>query len=393
MIFGRFRKRKAEPEIEEVLPPEQEAEQIAKEIKADSAAEKEQVDIKDKKQRIDYIQRLYEGIQEAKNQNEQIKKEYAEVTSHLKDIQLMDQALDEDKVVVLQTASAIDQLMKFNDAQRQAMENFETIAADDVKKLKNFEDYQIKVKNDLHQLESEKQLLKSDKRDIINKQGTLRVVSKVLAGILLVFALLMLTIRLAFEVDVTVPVIATAAFAFLVLLVIMWEARANRTDMVITERKCNRAISLLNRVKIKYVNNTRTIDYMCMKYRVRNATELEFVYDQYQRAKREWARKRESVYMLNEKKDILVAELKKMGVKDAEIWCTQVQAIIEPKEMVEVRHDLNTRRQKLRSQIDYNTGIMQDFIGELERIRDIREEYAKDVEEVLAKSKEMNPEK
>ena len=228
MIFGRFRKRKAEPEIEEVLPPEQEAEQIAKEIKADSAAEKEQVDIKDKKQRIDYIQRLYEGIQEAKNQNEQIKKEYAEVTSHLKDIHLMDQALDVDKVVVLQTASAIDQLMKerdylkkrrykFNDAQRQAMENFETIAADDVKKLKNFEDYQIKVKNDLHQLESEKQLLKSDKRDIINKQGTLRVVSKVLAGILLVFPLLMLTIRLAF--------------------VIMWEARANRTDMVITERK------------------------------------------------------------------------------------------------------------------------------------------------------------
>ena len=81
---------------------------------------------------------MYEGIQEAKNQNEQIKKEYAEVTSHLKDIQLMDQALDEDKVVVLQTASAIDQLMKerdylkkrrykFNDAQRQAMENFETM--------------------------------------------------------------------------------------------------------------------------------------------------------------------------------------------------------------------------------------------------------------------------
>ena len=73
MIFGRFRKRKAEPEIEEVLSPEQEAEQIAKEIKADSAAEKEQVDIKDKKQRIDYIQRLYEVIQEAKNQNDHIK--------------------------------------------------------------------------------------------------------------------------------------------------------------------------------------------------------------------------------------------------------------------------------------------------------------------------------
>ena len=40
MIFGRFRKRKAEPEIEEVLPPEQEAEQIAKEIKAELGSRK-----------------------------------------------------------------------------------------------------------------------------------------------------------------------------------------------------------------------------------------------------------------------------------------------------------------------------------------------------------------
>lgn len=74
MIFGRFRKRKAEPEIEEVLPPEQEAEQIAKEIKADSAAEKEQVDIKDKKQRIDYIQRLYEGFRKRKTRMNRLKK-------------------------------------------------------------------------------------------------------------------------------------------------------------------------------------------------------------------------------------------------------------------------------------------------------------------------------
>ncbi|MGN1205690.1 MAG: hypothetical protein ACI4SQ_01740 [Eubacterium sp.] len=401
MMFGRFRKKKAEPKVVHEMPPENEVEKIEKELEEEAAEEKEQVDLKDKKQRIDYIQRLYEGIREAGYQNERIKEEYADVTSHLKDIQLMDQAFDEEKEILVTTATAIDQLIKerdylkkrrykFNDAQRQSMENFEATAAQDVKKLKEFEDYQIKVKNDLRQLESEKQLLKSDKRDIISKQRTLRVVSKILAGILVVFGLLMLTIYLAFGVDVTVPVIATAAFAFIVLFSIVWEARSNRTDMVITERKCNRAVSLLNRVKIKYVNTTRTIDYMCMKYHVRNATELEFVYDQYQRAKREWARQRESVYILNEKKDILVAELKNIGVKDAEIWCSQVRAIFDPKEMVEVRHELNSRRQQLRSQIDYNAGIMKDFIKELERIRDIREDYAQDVEEVLAKSGAIN---
>lgn len=403
MIFGRFRRKKAEPEVIEEMPPENEVETIEKELEEEAAGQKEKADLKDKKQRIEYIQRLQEGIREAGQQNERVKEEYADVTSHLKDIQLMDQALEEEKEV-LTTTAAIDQLIrerdylkkrryKFNDAQRLSMEKYEATAAQDVKKLKEFEDYQIKIKNDLRQLESEKQLLKAEKRDIISKQGTLRIVSKILAGILAVFGILMLAIALAFTVDVTVPVIATAAFAFIVLFIIVWEARANRTDMAIKERQYDRAVSLLNRVKIKYVNNTRTIDYMCMKFHVRNATELEFVYDQYQKAKREWARKRESVYLLNEKKDILIAELKNIGVRDAEIWCSQVRAIIEPKEMVEVRHELNSRRQQLRKQIDYNTGIIQDFINELERIRNMREAYAQEVEDILGKSEMINKEK
>lgn len=404
MIFGRFRRKKAEPEVIEEMPPENEVETIEKELEAEAAEQKEKADLKDKKQRIEYIQRLQEGIREAGQQNERVKEEYADVTSHLKDIQLMDQALEEEKEVLTTTAAAIDQLIrerdylkkrryKFNDAQRLSMEKYEATAAQDVKKLKEFEDYQIKIKNDLRQLESEKQLLKAEKRDIISKQGILRIVSKILAGILAVFGILMLAIALAFTVDVTVPVIATAAFAFIVLFIIVWEARANRTDMAIKERQYDRAVSLLNRVKIKYVNNTRTIDYMCMKFHVRNATELEFVYDQYQKAKREWARKRESVYLLNEKKDILIAELKNIGVRDAEIWCSQVRAIIEPKEMVEVRHELNSRRQQLRKQIDYNTGIIQDFINELERIRNMREAYAQEVEDILGKSEMINKEK
>ena len=404
MIFGRFRRKKAEPEVIEEMPPENEVETIEKELEAEAAEQKEKADLKDKKQRIEYIQRLQEGIREAGQQNERVKEEYADVTSHLKDIQLMDQALEEEKEVLTTTAAAIDQLIrerdylkkrryKFNDAQRLSMEKYEATAAQDVKKLKEFEDYQIKIKNDLRQLESEKQLLKAEKRDIISKQGTLRIVSKILAWILAVFGILMLAIALAFTVDVTVPVIATAAFAFIVLFIIVWEARANRTDMAIKERQYDRAVSLLNRVKIKYVNNTRTIDYMCMKFHVRNATELEFVYDQYQKAKREWARKRESVYLLNEKKDILIAELKNIGVRDAEIWCSQVRAIIEPKEMVEVRHELNSRRQQLRKQIDYNTGIIQDFINELERIRNMREAYAQEVEDILGKSEMINKEK
>lgn len=37
--------------------------------------------------------------------------------------------------------------------------------------------------------------------------------------------------------------------------------------------------------------------------------------------------------------------------------------------MVEVRHDLNVRRQKLREQMDYNTGIMEQCLDEIDKIR------------------------
>lgn len=396
--FGKKRGKQDEGEQEIVEEAGQEKtpaeEPVDEPVEEKLVLEKENVDLTNRTLRLDYIQRLYEGIKEAKRQCEEIKTEYGQVTSYLKDIQLMDQAPEDEKTVLRETATSIVELTKererlrgkrykFTDAQKTAMENFEAKAMGDLEKLKGFEEYQIKIKHDMRQLDSEKRMLLGDKRDIIRRQSTLQLVSKVLGGILAMFGVLLITILFVFKVDIQVPFVATIAFAFVVALIIVIEARKNRRDMVITERKCNRAISLANRVKIKYFNNTRTIDYMCVKYRVRNATELEFVYDQYRKAKREWARQREDAFILNEKNEILLAELKKLGVKDREIWFSQANAIVDPREMVEVRHDLNERRQKLRSQIDYNNELMQDFIRELERIRNKKPEYAQEIEDMI----------
>lgn len=391
MAIKWFGRRKKE---ESVLNGEADAEQDSTREAEKIEIEKINVDLKNKLLRLDYIQRLYEGIKEAKRQNEEIKTEYGQVTSHLKDIQLIDQAQPEDKALLMETAQSIVDLtrereerkrrkFKFTNEQKMALENFEPKVVSDLAHLKEYEDYQIKIKHDLRQLDSEKKLLLTDKRDIIRRQSTLRLVSKALGLILLMFGVLLLVVGFLFEADVRVPFVATASFALIVLFIIVVESRKNRTDMVITERKCNRAISLLNRVKIKYVNNTKTIDYMYSKYKVRNATELEFVYDQFRKAKREWARQREDAFLLDEKNQILVRELESLGVQDRDIWFHQAIAIIEPKEMVEVRHGLNERRQKLRNQIDYNNGIMQDFVDELERIRNKNQEYALEIEEVL----------
>ncbi len=353
--------------------------------------EKEKVDLKNDSARIAYLQRLYEAIQEAKNQCGDIKYEYAQVTSYLRDIQLIDQAPPEEKTE-LYAARRIVELMaerqrlqrqkyKMTDAQKRMMENNEASVPEDCSKLKGYEDYQIKIKNDLRQLGSEKNLLLADKRDIIRRQRALKTIGKVLSLILVAVGTMMLALLYLFQIDIAVPFVATAAFAFVIAAIILNEARKNRIDMVITEKKCNRAVFLSNRVKIKYVNNVRTLDYMYHKYQVRNATELEFVYGQYRKAKKEWAKQRESTVLLNESNQVLLRELQRLGLKDRDIWFAQAKALVDPKEMVEVRHELNVRRQKL----DYNTGVMEDCLEEMEAIRDKKPEYAEEVERILGK--------
>ena len=50
----------------------------------------------------------------------------------------------------------------------------------------------------------------------------------------------------------------------------------------------------------------------------------------------------------------IIDELKKQGLEDPNIWAYQPIALFDNKEMVEVRHRLNVRRQKLREKIDFN---------------------------------------
>ena len=63
---------------------------------------------------------------------------------------------------------------------------------------------------------------------------------------------------------------------------------------------------------------------------------------------------------LSEAEEDLLDLLKKLGLYDAKLWLSQVRALVYGKDMVEVRHDLNTQRQKLRKQIEYNENRIEE---------------------------------
>ena len=83
------------------------------------------------------------------------------------------------------------------------------------------------------------------------------------------------------------------------------------------------------------------------------------------------------------KKGELTDILRQLGVIDTHIWIGQVKAILNPKEMVEVRHNLSIRRQKLREQIEYNESRIEDARNNIKNVTKKNKVHAKEVMQVL----------
>ena len=166
----------------------------------------------------------------------------------------------------------------------------------------------------------------------------------------------------------TLPYLGTVLLAAVSAGVLFVESNRNRKEMAMADRKMEKAISLLNRVKIKCVNNLNVLDYAKEKFGVSGAAEFEKLWNEYVRA-REYEKKfRENTEQLNYYCDSLLDGLKRQKVMEREIWIGQALALIDEREMVEIRHKLNSQRQILREQIEYNEGIKQEFVHNIEEV-------------------------
>ena len=142
----------------------------------------------------------------------------------------------------------------------------------------------------------------------------------------------------------------------------------------------NRIILLQNTVKIRYVNNVNLLDYLYVKYNVKNSKEWKMLYDAYEEEKRA----REINEQNEEELDFYQAELLKnlrcYQLSDPRLWVRCPLALYDHKEMVEIRHEHIIRRQKLRAQMDYNKRMAKE--GEKE-LRSLIAEYPQYSKEIL----------
>lgn len=147
------------------------------------------------------------------------------------------------------------------------------------------------------------------------------------------------------------------------------------------EKTINKIIQPQNKVKIRYVNNCQLMEYLYLKYNTDSATKLEKQWKMYQDEKEERKQFAEAEAKIEYYQKRLVQRLAGYRVQMPERWISQTGALLDKREMVEIRHELIQRRQVLRKQMDYNQEVAESARNE---VKDIMTTYPKYAQEILA---------
>lgn len=334
-------------------------------------------------ERANFLKNCCDIIIEAKRQQFEAKKEYEVVTSYLADIQKIDLLPERTKKSIEEMAKKLVLLNEERDkmqkipakitmSQRMALEPYEDTILDEIKKMEENEQYLDRINSDIRLLESEKASLDFELEDVMERDATGRKMLMIAGGFIAVFLTFLLIIQEVAQKEVQIPFLLTIVFGILVTAYFYFSNRKNQHDLKVAEAKTNKVIMLLNKVKIKYVNCTNLLDYLYEKFHVKSSMELKYHWNEYMRLVEEERRFKKTADSIDFYTKEIVMELKTHGVADAGVWAHQIEALVDPREMVEVRHRLNVRRQKLRQRIDYNNN--QEDLGK-KTLRTFRERH------------------
>lgn len=342
------------------------------------------------------IEESCQQIIESTLQAQELKTEFQAVTSYIGDIQKIDIMEREDRELVNDLARKIITLSKdrerykkgirkIKDTQYQNIAKFEEGIPRDLKKMKAWEEYSSTIQNDLKYLESEKAALLHQKEEAGVNQKTLGTVGMTTCGLSVLLFLLFLWVSIRTGANLKLPTMLTITMDAVAAAYIFLHSKENKREIADAEKKLNRAIMLLNKVKIKYVNNTNALEYCYAKYMTTSYAQLVFLWEQYKKEKTDETRYKASKDQMEYYKKELSGHLKEAGVYDAKIWIHQLQALLDKEELEKVSAALYERRQKLKDRIDQNNLLKEKCLEEIERFTAEGEENKVYVAELLKK--------
>ena len=392
-IFQRNKKKKEEKESDFDLSQyaKLETEEIVEELNQSDAV-----------QAKNYVVDLCKQMIQASKDIEDNRSEYQLVTKYLNDIQIIEDLTDEEKKPIAECASHVCKLEKqrtdylqterrLTESQYAQMQEEEENIPGVIKRLKENETDLDTSKRNMAVIEGKKLEWSMQRSAAVKNQKIMRTAACYLFVIFLTFMALCGILSWYFVIDLqlVMTIIAIAAVLAGAFILIRYQDSSHCVRQMDVNR--NHAITVENHVKIRYVNTKNAVDYTCEKYHVRNAKELEYFYGQYLDEARERENFRKTSSDLEYYTRKLLQYLNRLRMYDTRVWLTHANAIVDSREMVELKHELIKRRQKIRSRVEKSVNSIREMKGEAYKNLSKMGDDAYQVEQILRKIEEVSP--
>ncbi len=352
-----------------------------------------EIDFNNREQRNDFVRNCLEKMADATKELENLNFEYNMVTSYLKDMEEIEALPPEESEQLKDCAKRVSLLQerktdfmgrphRITDEKYRMVERMEDQIEEGYEKITDAENYQELIRKDLTRLEGEKHAYLYRKNEVMRLISDTKGMAIICVTALGLCVLLLLFLQFFLEMDTQLGYLLTAGAVAIGITLIYVRHMDARRELKRVETGINRIILLQNKVKIRYVNNTNLLEYLYMKYGVSSARELMQLWENYKLEKEERENFRRAELDLDYNEQELLQMLKCYQIQDPAIWLHQTEAILEPREMVEIRHNLIIRRQSLRRRMDYNKEVV---AGTSQRdIKALVEHYPKYAKEIMA---------
>ncbi len=357
--------------------------------------DRNEIDISNPMMRERYVRNCCDQMLESTREIDEAGREYRLVTDYLNDMETVDHLPPEQYRPLKKAAEEVTRLESEKDLHSEKigrisndryedMESIEDDMPEALEEMKKNEDYKFLVRSDLQKLEGEKGAYAFHKKEMLVKQISCRNFVLITVCALSFIILMLLVLRYMYNMDVILGCIIASLAAAVAMTLIFVEYMSARAEMRKASNFLNQVIAKQNTVKIRYVNIENLLMYEYRKYHVNSSDELEYYWELYQDEKSERRMLDEAGGDLARARDTFMTLLKAARLKYPTIWSHQAYAIIDRREMVELRHDLVARRGSLRKRIEYNNENRDRAKEEVNELVKKYPNYAKEIIDIVS---------
>ena len=341
-------------------------------------------------EREQYVRHICELMSGSSSDVDYKKNDYQKVTDKLQDMEEIDALPSTEREVIRAAAKRIldfeaqekkyrRPVSKISEAKYREIEQIEKELPEIIRKLKENEDYQTLVRRDMNLLEGEKAGLAFDRKENKRKLNSSKSSFVICVVVAFLSYMVIAALRNMFYFDVKFPIIVITGVLAICFTAIFVTYRDASDSVEKLSKQINRAISLQNTAKIKYVNITNAIDYRYNKYGINSSHELEYQYEKYLEEKEARHHTENAVIQLEQLRDELSRTVKKYRIKEPAQFVYQPSLLVYDEETAARRHELVIERQRLRKGMDFEVYNLDSYKDEIENLVKQYPQYAKDI--------------